>query len=388
MDTRTKLFLWSDPYDTAGTEDLFLSALRENAEFQYARCPAYRAVLDEFGFRPKELKTPADLARLPFLPTAFLKKHRMFSMPKVRRVVTASSSGTGGSGRSEIGLEAGALGAGALMVKKVFGSRGILSPKPCHYVVFGYDPRRGAGNGAGPAMAAAMTAYGYTFLAPALSRTFALRRVKGENGTYAYKPDLDGVISALARHERSPFPTRLMGFPAYVWFALGRMEERGIRLRLPEGSSVMFGGGWKQHYREAVDKEEMVRRIEKVLGIPGSRVFECYGAAEHPILYCACPARRFHIPVYSRVLIRDPRTFEPVPAGTPGLVNLITPMIRATPVLSVLTDDLGILHTAETDPPCPCGCKSPWLEILGRVGMTEIKTCAAGAERILGAVSG
>ena len=47
----------------------------------------------------------------------------------------------------------------------------------------------------------------------------------------------------------------------------------------------MFGGGWKQHYREAVDKEEMVRRIEKVLGIPGSRIFECYGAAEHPILY-------------------------------------------------------------------------------------------------------
>ena len=146
MGAREKLFRWKDPYDTEGTEDLFVAAMRENAAYSRAHCPAYRAILDDQGFSPEDLRSMKDLARLPFLPTAFLKKHRMFSMPKVRRLVTASSSGTGGSGRSEIGLEAGALGAGAVMVKKVFGSRGILSPKPCHYVVFGYDPRRGGGN--------------------------------------------------------------------------------------------------------------------------------------------------------------------------------------------------------------------------------------------------
>ena len=43
-----------------------------------------------------------------------------------------------------------------------------------------------------------------------------------------------------------------------------------------------------------------------------------------------------------RVLIRDPATLEPLPMGQVGLVNLISPLIRATPVTSVVTDDLAI----------------------------------------------
>ena len=142
----------------------------------------------------------------------------------------------------------------------------------------------------------------------------------------------------------------------------------------------MLGGGWKQHWRERADKGEMYALIRKILGIPEAAVMESYCAAEHPILYCDCPAHRFHVPVYSRVIVRDPETLAPLPMGKVGLVNLLTPMIRATPVLSVLTDDLGILRPGGN---CPCGKPSPWLEILGRAGLDEIKTCAAGAEEAL-----
>ena len=371
MGAREKLFRWKDPYDTEGTEDLFAAAMRENAAYSYAHCPAYRAILDDQGFSPEDLRSAEDLARLPFLPTAFLKAHPLFSMPPHRRLITASSSGTGGAGRSEIGLEFGALAAGARMVLKVASPRRILSPVPCHYVIFGYPPR-------GTDAAAAKTAFGYTFLAPALSRTYAIRKTEA-----GYRPDTEGAVRALVRLAESPFPTRLMGFPAYTYFTLRRMEERGIALRLPAGSSVMLGGGWKQHWREQADKGEMYALIRRTLGIPEDMVMESYGAAEHPILYCDCPAHRFHVPVYSRVIIRDPVTLEPLPVGEAGLVNLLTPMIFATPVLSVLTDDLGVLHPGES---CPCGKKSPWLEIIGRAGMGEIRTCAAGAEELLSGV--
>ena len=66
--------------------------------------------------------------------------------------------------------------------------------------------------------------------------------------------------------------------------------------------------------------------------------------------------------------------------GKTGLVNLISPLCKATPILSVMTDDLGILHDGST---CPCGVKSPYLEIVGRVAPEDIKTCAAGAADIL-----
>ena len=64
-----------------------------------------------------------------------------------------------------------------------------------------------------------------------------------------------------------------------------------------------------------------------------------------------CEHHHFHVPIYSRVLIRNVQTLEPVPNGTPGLVNLITPLVTGTPLLSVMTDDLGVLHDG-----CDCSC--------------------------------
>ena len=66
------------------------------------------------------------------------------------------------------------------------------------------------------------------------------------------------------------------------------------------------------------------------------------------------------------VLIRDPATLEPLPMGQVGLVNLISPLIRATPVTSVVTDDLGYLTPGDA---CGCGLTSPYLTLLGRVGL-------------------
>ena len=59
--------------------------------------------------------------------------------------------------------------------------------------------------------------------------------------------------------------------------------------------------------------------------------------------------------------------------------------MAATPTLSVMTDDLGYLTPGEA---CGCGRKSPYLTILGRVGMTDIQTCAAGAAELLGQAEG
>ena len=129
-----------------------------------------------------------------------------------------------------------------------------------------------------------------------------------------------------------------------------------------------------------MDKEAFYALVEEILGLPDSRCSEFFGAVEHPVLYCDCPRHHFHLPIYSRVLIRDVKTLTPVPNGTPGLVNLLTPMVESAPLTSVMTDDLGILHDGRE---CGCGISSPWLEIIGRVGMPDNKTCAAGAAALL-----
>ena len=366
MRYRRKLFRHADPYDLAGTEALFAAAARENCRNAYDRCPAYRTILDAEGFSPEQLQTTDDLAALPFLPTALFKRRQLLTRPRRLLPVVVTSSGTSGQA-SEIGFTFGDLWAGLRMVLRVCRQRHLISPIPCHYVVFGYQPTRKNRTGA------SKTAFGVTLFTPALSRTYALRWQDG-----AYVLDLKAVQAAIVKHSRSRFPLRFMGFPSYAWFLMKQMEEQGVRVQLPKGSKLMLGGGWKQYYAEEVEKPVFYALAKKVLGLEETDIIEFYGAVEHPILYCDCEQHHFHVPVYSRVLIRDVRTLEPVSNGTPGLVNLISPMVSGTPLLSVMPDDLGVLREG-----CACGRRSPYLEILGRVGLQDIKTCAAGAAELL-----
>ena len=372
MKYRRKLFRHRDPYDLKGTDELFMKAVRENCAYIYKRCPGYRAILDDAGFSPERLQSPEDLADLPFLPTALFKRRRLFALPRRRLLWVVTSSGTSTGRASEVGFSAGDLWAGLKMVLHICRLRHLISLRPCHYVVFGYQPRLRNRKGV------SWTSFGVTFFAPALSRTYALMWNKGD-----YKLDLGAVQDAIVKHSSSRFPLRFMGFPAYAWFLMKRMDEQRVYVRLPKGSKLMLGGGWKQFYAEEVDKSEFYALAKKVLGLDDKDIIEFYGAVEHPIFYNDCERHHFHVPIYSRVLIRDPVTLRPVPNGTPGLVNLITPMDVGTPLLSVMTDDLGILHDADE---CGCGLESPWLEILGRVGLQDIKTCAAGASEILNKV--
>lgn len=372
MKYRKKLFRLKEPFDLEKSNDLFLKAMRENCEYQYNNCPEYKQILDGAGFSPSDLKEYRDIERLPFIPTLFFKKNRLYSIPQNRIFIHATSSGTSGS-FSDIGFEASGLLCGLDMVITVAKRWKLLSPVPCNYIILGYRPHRSNKT------AVAKTAYGYTLFAPALSRTFALKYKDGK-----YSPDLDGIIDAIVRHSKSRFPLRFIGFPSYTYFVMKLMEGRGISVQLPKRSLIMLGGGWKQFYKEQADKSEFYSLAKKVLGLDEENIIEAFGAAEHPILYCDCEKHHFHVPVYSRVIIRDVHTLEPVPNGQIGLVNLITPMVKATPILSIMTDDLGILHDANE---CGCGIKSPYLEIIGRVGLRDIKTCAAGAAEILSAAA-
>jgi hypothetical protein len=250
--------------------------------------------------------------------------------------------------------------------------RRLFSMMPANYIVFGYKPHRNNKT------AVTKTAFGATLFAPAIHRTYALKFTK--NG---YEPDLEGVIHAIERNSRSRFPLRCMGFPSYTYFVLKMMDERGMRFKLRKGSKILLGGGWKQHYKEQVEKDALYKLAYKVLGIDEENIIEFYGAVEHPVIYTDCKNHHFHVPAYSRVIIRDVSTLKPVESGKIGLVNLVTPMVKATPILSVMTDDLGVLHEGDT---CGCGISSPYLEIVGRIGLKDIKTCAAGAAGLISGV--
>ncbi len=367
MQKSDRLFRWKDPYDLAGTQQIFAEALAESAARQRAGCADYDRILTQMGYDEAALRA-GDLSALPPIPTLYFKHHALYSVPEKRLLIRATSSGTGGV-KSRVGFDAASLRRGLWMALRVARRHRLLSARPCHYLILGYQPRRENET------VFSKTGFGFTFFAPALSRTYALR---WENGDY--RLDLAALQRRLERCAKGGAPIRTIGFPAYTFFLLREMDRQGLRLRMPKGSLLTMGGGWKQFEGQRVEKEELYRLAQTVLGIPESHCVEFFGAVEHPILYTTCVCHHFHVPVYGRVLIRDPDTLRPVPNGTMGLVNLLTPMADCMPILSVMTDDLGILHDGGT---CSCGCGAPWLEMIGRVGVRDIVTCAAGAAEYL-----
>lgn len=367
MSNMNKLFKYKKPYDLEGSNELFLKAMKENCAYQYDHCEDYRRILNQKGFHPEELKEYKDLVKLPFIPTLYFKQHTMFSMSSRRLLIKATSSGTSGK-KSQMGFNFSSLYRGLRMVLTVGKHHHLLSLKPCHYLIFGYEPNKNN------KIVFSKTAYGFTYFAPALSRAYALRYSKD-----GYVLDLENLKERFVKYSKSKAPVRTIGFPAYTYFLLKQMKEEGIKVKLPKGSIMTLGGGWKQFYAQEVSKDKFYELVEEVLGIDDQHIIEFFGAVEHPILHTDCRCHHFHVPVYARVIIRDVDTLEPVPNGQVGLVNLLTPMVDSVPMLSIMTDDLGILH----DEGCPCGEKSPWFEILGRVGIKDIVTCAAGASEFM-----
>ncbi len=368
MDYIKKLFRLRNPYDYEKSGELFPLALRQNCIFHYEHNAEYKALLDKLGFSPYEKGAFDDLSALPPLPTLYFKRHRLISVPQKRLAVKATSSGTSGQNQSMVGLDFYSLCRGADEVLRLFACHKIWSVKPSRFVIFGYEHRFGNSRGI------AQTAWGFTFTAPAVSKDYVLRWRDG-----GYVPDLDNIERRLIRYAKGRLPVRTLGFPAYTYFLLKQMKEHGVSVRLPKGSILTLGGGWKQFYAEKLSKEDFYDLAYEILGIEKENIIEFFGAVEHPVMWTQCTNHRFHVPNYARVIIRDADDLHPLPNGQEGIINLLTPMCRATPLTSVMTDDLGILH----DNDCGCGIRSPYLEIIGRVGIEDIKTCAAGAEELL-----
>lgn len=366
--SRNQLYQYPHIYDHETTDPWFLTAVRENVAYHRAHNVAYKKILDDSGFSMRDLCGIQDLHRILPIPTLFFKSHSLWTGKEQRLAVHATSSGTGGR-KSQIGLEWKALGFGARMGIEVGRAHGLFSPLPTNYLILGYEPAKDNQTAISKTQRASM------LYAPVAHVKYALVLRGGQ-----YRLDVRGIREALDRYERQKLPVRIIGFPAYLYFLLQGWKKEKRTYRFHKESMVMLGGGWKQFYREQPEKAEVYRLLQEVLGIDERHCREFFGAVEHPSLYCDCTLHRFHVPIYSRVIVRDVDTLEPVGYGQAGIMNFITPLTDSMPLISILTDDLGILH-----PPGSCACNNPapWFEILGRAGLGEIRTCAAGAASYL-----
>lgn len=361
-----KLFGTKNPYHYQQNREFFFHGMKAVCRDFYENSNSYREICTLNDFDPEQLKSEEDLYRIPVIPTSYFKRNDISL--EHSSFVEVTSSGTSGK-VSKISYSPGEILLLAKMAIRLGKIHRLFSLKPTHYIMLGYQPVRE--NKTVISKTAALS----SLYALPVSRKYALTYKNGK-----YQLDLDGLRKRTMTLAQKKTAVRIIGFPSYLFFLLEKMQEANLSCRLPKGSKILLGGGWKQYSQQEISKEKLYALAEQTLGIGQEQIHEFFGAAEHPVLYCTCKNHHFHIPSYARVIIRDVRTLEPLEKGKTGLINLMTPVHSSIPIMSIMTDDLGCIHSHEE---CGCGIESDYLEILGRVGVQDVKTCSAGAKDIL-----
>jgi hypothetical protein len=169
-------------------------------------------------------------------------------------------------------------------------------------------------------------------------------------------------------------PAVVFGFTymLYKHLVLPLYQQRR-RFPLPSGSKVIHIGGWKKLEGEKVSKEVFNLRTAEVFDIDPRDVIDIYGFSEQMGLnYPDCCEGWKHVPVFSRVIVRDPVSRRRLEPGQPGLLEFVTPIPHSYPGNAVITDDVGVLAP---DEPCPCGRGGLRFRILGRAKKAEVRGC-------------
>lgn len=370
MTAREKLIALDDVYDQKGSSETFMEAMRDCLKHHMERNAFFKKYMEAAGVKPDELQTEEDLCRIPPIHANFFKKYEVLSVPMEEIVEHATSSGTTGQ-KSQMFFDQDSFDFGNAMVKNEFRHFGFLSEEPTNYLLFTYEPAKVSKD-----LGTAKTDVGLLSYAPVNDTFFALR-YNGKGHDF----DVYGTINALEEYEKQGLPVRIFGFPSFLYFTVRQMKETGHRpLKLNVKSMTMLGGGWKGYADKQISKSELYAMVEEMLGIPAQNCRDGYGSTEHSVPYFECPNHHFHIPVYSRMLIRDVKTLEPLPNGEAGFANFITPHLMSVPAVSVLMGDMAVLHDADE---CGCGIKTPFMEIIGRAGTSKGKSCAITASELL-----
>lgn len=362
--------LEENPYDGFHQKDqAFVKAMKEITQWHIDNSEFYKKLCAREGFSLEEISNVEDCLKIPNLWAHFFKQSEILSIKKEDVFLHLTSSGTTGQ-KSQIFFDEWTIRSAQKMVDSIFKYNNWITPnQKTNYILFSYETQSSSKLG---------TSYTDNFLckyAP-VNEVFTTLKLTGE-GTHEF--DAFGTVDTFIKYAKEGLPVRMFGFPAFLHFALLRMKQLDIPpVKMHPDSLVFLGGGWKGHADKEITKNELYALAEEMLGIPNERLRDGFGSVEHCIPYVECSQHNFHVPVWSRVFIRDVKTLENLGFDQKGFLHFISPYITSMPAHSVIMGDMASLHAD-----CNCELKTPYFVVHGRAGVSKNKSCALSASELL-----
>ncbi|MCX6269884.1 MAG: acyl-protein synthetase LuxE [Bacteroidetes bacterium] len=349
------------------TDAVFLEAMKENFRFQYEQHAYFRYLCRKAGFSNDGLQHYDDIFRIPPLFVGTMKIHAFTSVPKEDITMVLTSSGTTGQ-KTQSFFDRSSFERLNILATHVFKGMGLNSEIPVHQFVFNYDRKKATDVGT------AWSSEQLVRLAPvkALHWTILWNDRKQE-----YEFDLEKWVDEVASVPENEV-LRFIGFPAFIYQLVVRLKEKHPEFRVNPACFVLAGGGWKNHSGEVLSHQSFASFLNEAIGFSPENIRDTYGMAEHGVPFTACCKGYHHMPIYSRLVVREPLTCKSLPFGKEGLLQLYTPFNTAQLNLSILSTDICVLATG-----CECGMPGIFIASVRRGGIRKQKGCAIAAQEIL-----
>jgi len=357
------LLLKSDPFEfSQETSQLFIHSFQETALAHYQGSTFFRHIWDRAGLHPNDIKSEEDIIKAPYIMVNMFKEHELMSVNEKDIALTLGSSGTTGQ-RSLMHLDSGSLARVKDLAYIIHKELGMTSDRKYNYLCFTYDPKVADDLG---------TAFTDELLTSFTGINEVYYAIQFNDKKNDFELNEAGVLEKLNEFSRNGYPTRILGFPAFLYKIV---KKYNIQLELGDDSWIQTGGGWKNHSDEILTKTEFRDIMSQALGLPAENIRDLFGMVEHGIPYVDCKDGHMRIPNYARIIIRDPITSKPLKDGEYGLVQFICTYNTSYPSMNLLSTDYGRVVDDNT------GVKI--LEIRGRAGVQKHKGCALKASEML-----
>ncbi|MFZ4712486.1 MAG: hypothetical protein ACOYL6_02130 [Bacteriovoracaceae bacterium] len=364
MNVTDKLFKSPAFSNRKQDKQLFIDSFKETALHHYNHNFVFKYYFDQANIHPNNLNTENDLIKVPPMLVNIFKENELRSVSSKKIVLTLTSSGTSGQ-KSQMLLDQQSLDRVKQSAYKIHQDMNMTSSKLYNYLCFTYDPH--VANDLG-------TAFTDELLTSFTGKNKVYYAIQWDDKKKDFALNEQGVLETLYQFAKDPYPTRILGFPAFLYKIL---LENKIKIKLGPEAWVQTGGGWKGHLDQEIEKKAFRQFISESLGLPQSNIRDMFGMVEHGIPYIDCEKGNLHIPNFSRVYIRDPKSMKNLPIGQKGLIHFLGSYNTSYPSISLLTTDWGRIGT------CNCSVGGHTLEILGRAGVSKSKGCALKSLELL-----
>jgi Acyl-protein synthetase, LuxE len=334
-----------------------LEILKEELDYACQRHAGYRNYIEHW---PRDFRSAARVADLPFLPVAVLKADPPLSFvgpDEIKRTLT--SSATTSQRPSRVVLDSPTA---RRMTKGVVSIvRDFVGPARRPYLIVDTPSFQGSGSALGARGAAIQ---GLQPFASAV--THCLRLEQDE-----LVLDRDRLSEFAQSHQDAE--VLVYGFTFILWNHLVKpLAAEGLCLNLPN-ARILHSGGWKRLQDQAVEKTVFNEGLARLFGCASDRIIDFYGMVESVgVIYPDCPAGNKHGPVFGDVIVRNPLTLEPVAAGEHGIVQVCSVLPTSFPGHLLLTEDMA--HVLAYDG-CPCGRRGISFRFAGRIPKAELRGC-------------